>query len=249
VTEAILYDSIGIGYAQRRQADPRIFAAVRSALGDARRIVNVGAGAGSYEPPDVTVAAVEPSSVMAAQRPDHLVPATLATAEALPFIRGAFDGALAVLTLHHWGDVRRGLEELRRVTDGPIVIVTCDPEISTAWWLAVDYPELAPSISDPLPTLARLGDQLGDLEVRVVPVPARCRDGFLMSCWDRPEMLLDSEARSATSCFARLDPGVERRFVQRLDADLRSGRWDDRNGALRTLSELDAGLRIVIARG
>jgi SAM-dependent methyltransferase len=249
VSEAILYDAIGTGYARRRRADPGIFASVRSALGDARRIINVGAGAGSYEPPDITVAAVEPSSVMAAQRPDHLVPATLATSEALPFIDDAFDGALAVLTLHHWGDVRRGLEELRRVTDGPIVIVTVDPEIATGWWLAVDYPELASSIADPLPTLTSLRDQLGEIDVRVVPVPARCRDGFLMSCWDRPEMLLDPEARAATSCFTKLDADTVRRFVGRLDADLGSGRWDDRNGTLRTLSEFDAGLRIVIARG
>ena len=154
-----------------------------------------------------------------------------------------------MLTLHHWGDLGRGLEELRRVTDGPIVIVTADPDASTAWWLAVDYPELEPSIADPLPSLASLGDQLGEIEVRVLPVPSRCSDGFLLACWDRPEMLLDPEARAATSCFANLDAGTEQRFVDHLEADLASGSWDDRNGALRMLPEFDAGLRLVIARG
>jgi SAM-dependent methyltransferase len=123
-TQTTLYDSIGVGYARRRRPDPTIAAALRSALGDARRIVNVGAGAGSYEPLDITAAAVEPS---AAQRPPALVPAVLAVAERLPFIDGAFDGALAVLTIHHWHDLRRGLQELRRVTDGPIVILRPTP--------------------------------------------------------------------------------------------------------------------------
>ena len=247
--ETTLYDSIGAGYARRRQPDPAIAAALRSALGDARRIVNMGAGAGSYEPPDITAAAVEPSAVMAAQRPPALVPAVLAVAERLPFIDGAFDGALAVLTIHHWNDVRRGLQELRRVTDGPIVILTVDPDVATSWWLPVDYPELQTVIAAPLPSLTPLEDELGRLDVRVVPVPARCRDGFLMSFWDRPELVLDPEARAATSGFAKLDTEIEECVAKRLAADLRTGRWDRRHRELRTLSEFDTGLRLVIARG
>ena len=243
-----LYDAIGAGYAKRRQPDPTISAAIDEALGDARRIVNVGAGTGSYEPPAVTAAAVEPSSVMAAQRPDHLVPAVLAGSEDLPFLDDAFDAALAVLTLHHWRDIGRGLEEVRRVTDGPIVIVTFDPDVSTSWWLAVDYPELQPAIAGPLPSLLTLRKELGRLDIQVVPVPSQCRDRFLMSYWSRPEELLDSEARAATSCFARLDAEVEAKFVEQLGADLRTGGWDERNGPLRGLSEFDAGLRIVAAR-
>ena len=249
VPATTLYDSIGTGYSRRRQADPTISAAIHAALGRARRVINVGAGTGSYEPHAVTAAAVEPSSVMAAQRPGHLVPAVLAAAEELPFIDNAFDAALAVLTVHHWRDTGRGLDEVRRVTDGPIVIVTFDPDVSASWWLAVDYPELEPAIAGPLPSMASLRDALGRVEVLAVPVPSRCRDGFLNAFWNRPEALLDSEVRAATSCFAKLDREVEAKFVGRLAADLESGRWDERNGALRTLSEFDAGLRIVTARG
>jgi hypothetical protein len=152
------------------------------------------------------------------------------------------------LTLHHWRDIGRGLEEIRRVTDGPIVIVTFDPDVSTSWWLAVDYPELERAIAGPLPSLPSLRRLLGRLEIEVVPVPSHCRDGFFMSFWNRPEALLDAEARAATSCFARLDAEFEARFVEQLAADLRTGRWDERNGRLRTLCAFDAGLRIVVAR-
>ena len=247
-TETTLYDSIGAGYARRRRPDPTIAAALRSALGDARRIVNVGAGAGSYEPPDITAAAVEPSAVMAAQRPPGLVPAVLTVAERLPFIDGAFDGALAVLTIHHWQDLRRGLQEVRRVTHGPIVILTADPDVATSWWLPVDYPELRTGLAAPLPSPTILEEELGLLDVRVVPVPARCPDGFLISFWDRPELVLDPESRAATSAFARLDTGIVERVVARLAADLRAGDWDRRHGELRMLSEFDTGLRLVIAR-
>jgi SAM-dependent methyltransferase len=250
VAESTLYDAIGAGYSERRQPDPRIFEVVRSALGEARRIVNVGAGAGSYEPADITVAAVEPSSVMAAQRPAHMVPAVLSTAESLPFVDGAFDGALAVLTIHHWRNAARGLGELRRVTAGPIVILTFDPEVASSWWLPDDYaPELKALTVRDAPDLQVLRRELGQIEVQVLPVPARCRDGFLMSFWDRPELVLDPEARAATSGFATLSDDVQERICATLGADLRSGKWDARYGELRTLSEFDSGLRLVLARG
>lgn len=250
MAESTLYDAIGAGYSERRQPDPRISEVVRSALGEARRILNVGAGAGSYEPGDITVAAVEPSSVMAAQRPAHLVPAVLSTAESLPFVDGAFDGALAVLTIHHWRDAARGLGELRRVTAGPIVILTFDPEVASSWWLPDDYaPELKSLTVRDAPDLQVLRRELGEIEVQVLPVPARCRDGFLMSFWDRPELVLDPEARAATSGFATLSEDVQERICAILRADLRSGEWDARYGELRTLPEFDAGLRLVLARG
>ena len=246
----IPYDAIGAGYSERRRPDPRIFEVVRSALGGARRIINVGAGAGSYEPAEITAAAVEPSAVMAAQRPAHLVPALLSAAESLPFLDDAFDGALAVLTIHHWHDTAAGLRELRRVTAGPIVILTFDPEVAASWWLPADYaPELKRLTFEDAPDLDVLRSALGRIEVRVVPVPARCRDGFLMSFWDRPELVLDPEARAATSGFARLSGQIQERICQALGADLRSGTWDDRYGELRTMPEFDSGLRLVLARG
>ena len=113
----------------------------------------------------------------------------------------------------------------------------------------MDYPELRTVLADPLPSPTILEDELGPLDVRVVPVPARCRDGFLVSFWDRPELVLDPEARAATSAFANLETEIQERVAERLAADLRAGEWDRRHGELRTLSEFDAGLRLVIARG
>src|SRR5690242_18211578 len=97
-----LYDRIGQGYARYRQTDPRIAAAIRAALGDARSVVNVGAGTGAYEPPDLDVLAVEPSATMLAQRPPSAAPAVQAAAEDLPLGDGAYDAAMALLTVHHW---------------------------------------------------------------------------------------------------------------------------------------------------
>ncbi|MEY2515841.1 MAG: hypothetical protein QOJ89_3199, partial [bacterium] len=63
------YERHGKDYARRRRADPRIAARVVAALGDGATVVNVGAGAASYEPTDRWVLAVEPSAAMRAQRP------------------------------------------------------------------------------------------------------------------------------------------------------------------------------------
>ena len=136
------YDIIGEGYARRRQPDPRIAASITSALGPARSVINVGAGAGSYEPTDRMVLAVEPSEVMIRQRPPQAAPCRQGSAEALPAEDGAFDAAMAVLTIHHWSDWRAGLQEMRRVARHRIVLLTFDAEASN-FWLTRDYfPEI-----------------------------------------------------------------------------------------------------------
>jgi SAM-dependent methyltransferase len=124
---AALYDTIGQGYRHYRRQDPRIRDAVIRRLGDARTVVNVGAGTGSYEPSDRLVIAVEPSIVMIRQRANDAAPAVRATATALPFRDAAFDASMAVLTIHHWPNLEKGLLELRRVASSRIVIVTWDP--------------------------------------------------------------------------------------------------------------------------
>jgi hypothetical protein len=91
------YDSIGHGYRRTRREDPRIAARVHRALGDARTVVNVGAGAGSYEPRDRHVVAIEPSDVMASQRPRDVAPAIRASAGALPLREGSVDAAMFLL--------------------------------------------------------------------------------------------------------------------------------------------------------
>lgn len=240
-----VYDTIGVEYARYRRPDPRISALLTGALGSARTVLNVGAGTGSYEPHDLDLVAVEPSAEMIRQRPPSSAPVLQAVAEHLPFRDHSFDAAIAILTLHHWSDWRRGLLEMRRVARDRIVVLTWDPDYS-GFWLTEDYfPEILSVDRRILPTIAGISRVLGPLEVRTVPIPKDCTDGFLGAYWRRPEKYLDPGVRQAISTFSRI-PKVEA-GVQRLASDLSSGLWRDRNGDLLSLSELDLGYRILIA--
>ena len=130
------YDKQGGGYTQIRRPDPKIAAMIHQALGDARIVLNVGAGAGSYEPTDRQVIAVEPSAVMRSQRPPHLTPAIHGVAEALPLDDQSVDASMALVTVHQWPDLKKGLNELRRVTRGAIVVMTFDGTELYRFWLA-----------------------------------------------------------------------------------------------------------------
>lgn len=242
------YDKIGIGYATHRQEDPRIAAVLWAALGDARSVVNVGAGAGSYEPPDRQVIAVEPSAVMLDQRGPHRVPGMLGRAECLPLAENSVDAAMAVLTVHHWPDQQAGLAELLRVARQRIVLLTLDPDISAQMWLMADYaPEIAALDYDLFPAPESIATQLGGGELQIVPVPADCRDGFLLAFWAHPERVLDPYARAATSGFARMPDKAVSRVTKQLRRDLDDGTWNARNGHLLRQHEYDAGLRLVTA--
>jgi len=244
------YDTIGAEYALTRREDPRVAALIRGELGDARTIVNVGAGTGSYEPHDRHVLAVEPSEVMIAQRDPQLPPAIHAGAYPLPFDDRSVDAAMAVLTIHHWDeDCERGVREMRRVARGPVVILTYDPEVSGRMWLMADYlPEVAEldrHIFPPLEVLARWLD--AEVTVREVPIPRDTPDWSLGSFWAHPERVLDAQARNATSGFARMSPEVVDRVVEAVARDLQDGTWDARHGHLRELDEYDAGLRLIVS--
>jgi SAM-dependent methyltransferase len=244
------YDTIGSGYARTRREDPRLRAHIEEALGDARTVVNVGAGAGSYEPRDRHVIAVEPSDVMAAQRPAELAPAIRAGADALPLRDDSVDAAMAILTIHHWDEGReRGLRELRRVARGPVVIVTYDAQVSGEMWLMRDYlPEVAELDHRIFPTSEQLATWLGgEVRTALLPIPRDTPDWTLGSFWAHPERVLDAGAREATSGFARMAPDVVARVVAAVERDLADGTWDRRNGDLRELDAYDAGMRLVVA--
>jgi SAM-dependent methyltransferase len=242
------YDEIGDAYSRYRRRDPRIAALIESSLGNVDSVVDVGSGTGSYEPRGARVVAVEPSWTMIRQRRPGTAPVVCAVAEALPFQAGAFDAALAVLTIHHWSDPEAGLGELARVA--PIqVILTWDPAVSRGFWLLADYlPEILELEKDAA-TLAAVMDALEVVEVTVVPVPADCTDGFLGAYWRRPRTYLDAGAQAAISGFARLDEGVVRRAMERLQRELDDGTWEERYGHLLSEREADLGYRLVRARG
>jgi SAM-dependent methyltransferase len=242
------YDRIGLSYSEVRRADPRFEAAIRGALGDAKRVLNIGAGAGSYEPNDREVIAVEPSPVMIAQRPTHAAPAIQGTAESLPLEDKSVDATMGVFTMQHWDDVDRGLAEVLRVTRERIVFLTLDVDVTAEMWLCRDYlPEIVEHDRETFPTVAHLQDVLPGLQVRTVLVPTDCTDGFCVALWSRPEAHLDPAVRRASSIWHLLPPSVMDSGVDRLRRDLESGEWDRRHGQLRMQGALDVGVRLVEA--
>ena len=238
------YDTIGLNYAELRKPDPRIARFINEALGSARTVLNVGAGTGSYEPTDREVTAVEPSREMIRQRKPGAARAIEASAESLPFPDKSFDASMAILTIHHWTDKRAGLREMRRVTRGPVVLLTFDPACRP--WLTDYLPELAVLDDQRIPTLQDLEQWLGPISVTPVPIPHDCTDGFLYAYWKRPAAYLDPRLRAGSSSFWLLN-GVEE-GLEKLKRDLQSGAWERRYANLLQQDEYEAGYRLVVAK-
>jgi SAM-dependent methyltransferase len=243
-----MYDSIGDGYTGTRRTEPRIAAQVWAALGDARTVLNVGAGTGSYEPTDRDVTAVEPSALMRAQRPAGAAPCVAAAAERLPFADQSFDAAMAFATIHHWQDPIAGLREMRRVARR-VVVFTHDTS-DTGWlhrfWLTRDY---LPEVADLLvgrPSVTELAETIG-ARAEPVLVPWDCVDGFFEAYWRRPQAYLDDQIRRGTSVWGRVGPQIEQRAVRSLRDDLVSGRWAERNRDLVALDAAELGLRLLVS--
>ena len=241
-----LYDTIGATYTVTRRTDLRIAAQIWAALGDARTILNVGAGTGSYEPPDRHVLAVEPSALMRSQRLPDAAPCLAGSAENLPFDDQSFDAAMAVCTVHHWQDPIAGLREMRRVARRVVVFLfdTSDPG---QFWLTRDYlPEFAALRA--CRVLAALPELAGAIEGRMepVPIPWDCADGFFEAYWRRPDAYLDENVRRGISVWNSVGPDAEQRAVDRLRDDLTSGRWVERNPDLLDLDSAELGARLLI---
>lgn len=243
-----LYDQIGTTYGQFRRPDPRIAAAIDSALGSARTVANIGAGAGSYEPKAREVVAVEPARTMIDQRPPYASPVVQAVAEHLPFRDGQFDATLALLTTHHWPDPHAGLREMARVSHRQ-VFFSHGVAAFDDFWLVSDYiPELGPFVGEDR-FLPPIEETLHITDMIALPVPWDCSDGFLCSYWRRPEMYLDPRARHAISGLAMMGDEALAPAMLRLREEIESGVWDEKFGHLRALEELDLGYRIIIADG
>ncbi len=246
-TPRVDYEEHGRTYAAHRRADPRIAARIHAALGDARTVVNVGAGGGSYEPTDRWVLAVEPSATMRGQRPPGAAPAIAARAEALPLDDDSVDAAMACVTIHHWEPAAAGLRELRRVARGPVVVFTFDLAGLPAWQqehfaegLVIERPRFPP--------LEEVAAALGGVtRVEEIPTPADCTDGFFEAFWNRPERMLDPAVRAAQSMWALLPPGAEERMVAGLARALEDGSWEAEHGHLRGRSSFDGALRLVVS--
>lgn len=247
MTEAA-YNRIGVGYGAVRRPEPRIAARIEAALGDAGSVLNVGAGAGSYEPAGREVTALEPSQTMIDQRPPGSAPVVQGVAEELPFGDDSFDAAMAIITVHHWQDARAGLAEMMRVARQRVVVLSFDPAPIDALWIVRDYfPRTFDYHAEVMPPIDALAAMLGGAEIEGVPAPNGCADGFFIALWDRPELLLDPDVSRASSSWHHIPQDEIDSGVAKLRADLESGRWDERNGHLRTQPELDIGLRLLTA--
>jgi SAM-dependent methyltransferase len=236
------YDTIGSNYAELRKPDPQIARIIERALGPAQTVLNVGAGTGSYEPAGRAVTAVEPSGEMIRKRGPAAAKAIQANADDLPFADKSFDASMAILTIHHWPDKEAGLREMRRVTRGPIVLLTFDP--SHRPWLTDYVPELAALDETQMPILSDYERWLGPVQITPVLVPHDCSDGFLYAYWRRPAAYLDPYKRSGSSSFWAVRNAEA--GLQKLKQDLETGAWERRYAELLALDEYDAGYRLLV---
>lgn len=242
------YGLIGSGYALYRRADPDICRQIEEALGDARTVLNVGAGAGSYEPLGREVTAVEPSASMRAQRPAHLPEAYDALAESLPFADDSFDAAMATFTVHQWRDVEKGLSEMRRVTKGPVIVMSCDPDLVQNFWLNHYAPRVLAAEARRYPTISRVRKALGgEVHETTVQIPHACTDGFNEAYFGRPESFLDPLARKACSAWSFVDRATVRMYVHDLQEALVDGSWDERYGWYRQTPMYEGSLRLIVS--
>jgi len=215
------------------------------ALGSAKTVLNVGAGTGSYEPADMQVTAIEPSVEMIRQRGASAGPVVQGYAEDLPFDDNSFDASMAILTIHHWADKAKGLKEMRRVTRGPVVVLTFDPSFR-GFWLADYIPELVKLDDVIMPRMADYEEWLGAVDISTVPIPHDCTDGFLYAYWRRPSAYLDPRITAAMSSFWAIDNISE--ALNKLTNDLDTGAWAERYSELLNLDECDAGYRLVTTK-
>ena len=241
------YAAAGQRYAEFRQEEPFIAEQIRKALGDAKSVINIGAGAGSYEPTDIDVTAIEPSATMRAQRPAHRVAAIDAIAENLPFADDSFDAAMATFTVHQWHDLAKGIAEMKRVTRGSIVIMASDPAHLHDFWITEYLPEALDREMSRFPAIDLLLDLLGpSARVETLPVPLLCKDGFTTAYYGRPEMFLNPAVTGAMSSWTLLDEDIRERGRQKLARDLADGTWDARYGHLRSQPFYDGSMRLIV---
>jgi SAM-dependent methyltransferase len=243
------YDNLGQKYSGYRKTDSRIAKYVHEALDDAKTVINIGAGTVSYEPSDKYVIAIEPSVTMREQKMvNNKIPAINAKANDLPFDDNSFDATMAMVTIHHWPDIDKGLKEIRRVTKNQVVIMTFDPDTLDNFWNVHYFPELIQIEKARYPSIDSIKKSLGEAsEVIEIPIPFDCVDGFQEAFHGSPEAFLEKEVRISQSAWGFLPKGLEEQLVERLKKDLQSGEWDRKFGHFRNQTFFTCALRIIMA--
>lgn len=243
-----IYNTIGRQYSAKRKPDRRLADLILSPIADLETILNVGAGAGSYEPKGKTLVALDPSWEMISQRPNNAAPCVCGVVESLPFLNNSFEGAMVLLTLHHWHDLDRGLKELKRVISKRLVIHTWDPAAAEQYWLINNYlPEICALDSQRFLPMEELRAKFSSTRVIEVPIPFDCSDGFMGAYWRRPEAYFDEKVKKGISSFQQIPQFALEKGLSKLRADLDSGHWRKHYADIMEKEELDLGYRLIVA--
>lgn len=258
--QASIYDTIGRSYTKTRRPDPRIVDALvrHLALPQGSLIADVGAGTGSYTNAladrGFRIRAVEPSAVMREQATAHPnVSWHEGTAEHLPLPNASVQGVTSTLAIHHFSDFGQALHEMSRVAgNGPFVFFTFDYRQIYRLWLGDYFPALWEDAVHSLPPLSDLASEIEANTAKTVEIipfllPPDLVDTFLAAGWQRPEVYLNPAVRAGISSFQAADAGEVKQGLKRLRNDLEDGRWDEQYGHLRSVHEIDAGYRFLLA--
>ncbi len=241
----VKYDEIGINYALKRKSDPRIASQILERLEGAQKVVNIGAGTGSYEPEHIDLIAVEPSIEMINQRSSNAHSVVQGSAESLPFPNNSFTHALTILSMHHWVNREQAFKEINRVATEKFIAITWNPD-SDPFWLTRDYfPEIFDLDKRIFPNIKEFESHFDNIEIDPLLIPEDCIDGFLAAYWKRPSAYLDVNVRNSISSFSKisnLSKGLDK-----LKSDIDSKKWFHTNESILSKSMLDAGYIIITA--
>jgi ubiquinone/menaquinone biosynthesis C-methylase UbiE len=254
-----IYDTIGKSYAQFRFPDRRIVDCLLSLLqlAPGSTIADIGAGTGGYSRAiaerGFSVYAVEPSAVMRSQAVPHpQVQWFDGRAEAIPLPDNSVDAAICILALHHFTDLEAALLEIHRVVKaGAIAFFTFDSQARKYFWLDDYFPFLWEYDESSFFSIDYIISFIQTTFKKVVdvysfPLPPDLTDLFLAAGWQRPEIYLNSEIRAVMSAFALTDPQLVELGVKQLQADLLSGKWQEKYGEIMQLVEFDLGYRVLV---
>ena len=237
------YDQLAEQYRKYRKPDPKIAARIQFHIQGAQRVLNVGAGMGSYEPEGCEVIAIEPSYEMISKRKRTKAILVQGFAQDLPFRDNVFDISMGILTMHHWSDIAIGLQEMLRVSKNKIVLFTWIG-YGSDFWLEEYIPEIKGVDEKLFPTLEELNRLLGTISVETIEIPYDCTDGFMCAYWRRPAAYLDPNVTKAISTFSRI-PDFQEGF-NRLQDDINSGMWHKKQNHLLEKESFDLGYRLVV---
>ena len=155
---------------------------------------------------------------------------------------------MALVTVHQWRDLTKGLQELRRVTRGPIIVLTFDGNALDLYWLADYAPELIAVERRRYPAIETITGILGGtVDVQVIPVPIDCVDGFTEAYYARPEAFCDPAVRRSQSAWSFVSEEIQLRIAKKIRDDLESGAWDQKYSHWRTKPHFEGSLRLIVS--